>query len=634
VYGVAGFEREFALKRFHRRLLERPGARDQLKAAARLYAALEHPRIARLHEHSFERPDAFVAVELVTGLDLGRLVDATHGQGQPLPAGAATALISRAARAVGYGHGRGLSHLGLCPTNLICARTGEVKVTDFGFLPPRLGPSPETDDTLSSRLGYLAPEQLAAGAGSPATDVFALGAVFYELLTGRRAFAGRTAGEIAQSIRRGPPDLDAIPKPLARVLDRCFAASPFARYPGGSALADAIDAAARGMLMRGDRRDAARSVAGALERLAAIRGDQSSGALSFPIPRPPADSGPPSRTLGDANLSVPNLELDERVREDSTTDVRAIPTPPGERLPSSPPPIPPRLTPTPAPAPAMPSNPPTLDSDLVIELEPHPASDASATTPFVREPEPQPRPRPRPRPQPQSQPGLQAPPDAAAPFADNPLLSSPPRPFARNLLIFGGLLALGAIGFFGYLIVFGERAGKAAPAIDAAAIATGSADAAVARPPDAASADAAPVAEKLTITSKPEGATVYLDGAPIGETPISIDGSPDKHRLAVILPGHELHIADIPGGGDLAVELEEVTPTAGAGGIKVRCDNKNRYYVFVDGNDTGMLCPTERIGVKATEPHVVEIYDPVTDTRSRFDVEITQTRRSIRVKVD
>ena len=69
------------------------------------------------------------------------------------------------------------------------------------------------------------------------------------------------------------------------------------------------------------------------------------------------------------------------------------------------------------------------------------------------------------------------------------------------------------------------------------------------------------------------------------------------------------------------------------GGIKVRCKKTNRYYVFVDGKAVGQLCPTERIGVSRGK-HVVEIYDPVTDTRREFDVDVVDTRLSVRIRVD
>ena len=138
---------------------------------------------------------------------------------------------------------------------------------------------------------------------------------------------------------------------------------------------------------------------------------------------------------------------------------------------------------------------------------------------------------------------------------------------------------------------------------------------------------------RLRIKSRPRGAKVYLDGSLQGKTNASYDATSDRHRLALILPGHRMFSTEIQGRGDIEVRLKEVTPTAGPAGIKVRCRKKNRYYVFVDGHDTGQLCPTERIGVELGE-HVVEIYDPVSESRQEFRVNVEDTRRSVRVRVD
>jgi serine/threonine-protein kinase len=116
VYGVAGFERQFAVKRFHPELVKDPEVASRMAAAARMYGSLEHPRIARLHEYGVSGGETFIATELVTGLDLARLI-AVAGSGEPLVAGAVVALVSQTARAVGYAHGRGISHLGICPSS-------------------------------------------------------------------------------------------------------------------------------------------------------------------------------------------------------------------------------------------------------------------------------------------------------------------------------------------------------------------------------------------------------------------------------------------------------------------------------------------------------------------------------------
>lgn len=595
VYGVAGLEREFALKRFHPELLATDEGRERLRAALRLYASLEHPRIARLYESALDRSSAYIAVELVAGLDLGQLIAATHGRGEPLPAGAATALLSRAARAVGYAHGRGLTHLGLCPTNLICTSSGEVAVTDFALLTARLPARPESDPTLAARLPYLAPEQLLGEPTSPATDVFQLGAVYFELLTGERAFPGRTAAEIAAAVTGSPPATSAIPRPLARVLDRCFSRSPFERFPGTGALADAIDAAARGLLMRGDRRDAARAVSEALERLQAMRRDQVSGALSFPMPRPPRPGGPEPRP---SSSESPDLGLGPS--DELATDVRPLALPPAASAPLAPP------------SPAT-----TATNGIRAPLPPEgfaagpPIADQSITTPFLRE---------------EAVGGDE--PAAAGGFGESFLDAARPSPWGRSLLVAAALVVLVGLGFVAVLELAGADEG-AADGGDAGARAAATA----AGPIDAAPPDAAPPPTELTISSRPPGATVYLDGTRVGQTPVELEATTDRHRLALILAGHELHTGEIPGGGSVEVELAEVTPSGGRGGIKVRCRKKNRYYALIDGRDSGQLCPTERIGVPLGK-HAVEIYDPITDTRRRFEVRVKQSRRSTRVRVD
>ncbi|MEO7092171.1 MAG: PEGA domain-containing protein, partial [Polyangiales bacterium] len=188
-------------------------------------------------------------------------------------------------------------------------------------------------------------------------------------------------------------------------------------------------------------------------------------------------------------------------------------------------------------------------------------------------------------------------------------------------------------------------AGATKPAIDAAQVAVAPADAAVVAPPVDAKVAAAPVdagkavtptgnSDQLAITSTPAGARVYLDGSDTGVTPVKLPGSPDRHTIALLLPGHDLYIAQVDGHGTFAIPLKELTPTAGPAGIKViKCKDKDRYYVFVDGKPTGMMCPTERIETDVG-PHTVEVYDAVTEVKKKWDVLVKDTRLSARVKVE
>ena len=98
-------------------------------------------------------------------------------------------------------------------------------------------------------------------------------------------------------------------------------------------------------------------------------------------------------------------------------------------------------------------------------------------------------------------------------------------------------------------------------------------------------------------------------------------------------PGHELYIAQLKGSGAYTIPLKEVTPSGGPAGIKVTKCAKDRYYVFLDGKPTGMVCPTERIEVELGA-HTIEIYDIVTETRRQFPVAVKDTRLSVRVRVE
>src|SRR3954447_1522803 len=281
VFGVAGFERQFAIKRFHSELTATAAMAAMLSAAARAYGSLEHPRIARMSEFGVAQGSTFTAVEYVVGLDALRLMSEAKLAGATLAVGGALALVSQAARAVGYAHGRGLTHLGLAPTNVLVTAEGDIKITDFGILSATLPPRPIDVARLAQRIPYLAPEQLANEATSAATDVFALGVLAYELVTGTRTFKGDTAQQIASAIMNGPPVEPPLPRPIVRVLQRCLARSPFERFPDARALADALDAALRVAPVPGTRKDVGAQVKETLDRLAALNEGQMSGVVAL-----------------------------------------------------------------------------------------------------------------------------------------------------------------------------------------------------------------------------------------------------------------------------------------------------------------------------------------------------------------
>jgi serine/threonine protein kinase len=791
VYGVAGFERQFAVKKFHPEVVANPNVAAKLSAAARAYGGLEHPRIARLFEYGVAGGDTFTACELVPGLDLAQLLAASN---QALPAGAAFSLIASAARAVGYAHGRGILHLGLAPTNLIATPDGDLKVTDVGILAPRLPSRPSDDPQLMWRLAYLAPEQLVGESTSAATDVFAFGVIAFELVTGQRAFLGATALDVEQAILSAQPREPALPKPLLRVLQRCWARSPFERFPDARALADAVDAALRLAPVPGGKREIAALVRDALDRIEQVREQQLSGALNLPmmpsspppskrppsapierIVVPPAGEPPPrpsqtiaritpvpaTRASGPIVTPIPTparpitrTSKPSRSPSADTTDEVTIARSPLDQALSTlghdgdavtPPPV--SLSAVVSRAPGdrspVPSTPravsegydssPTvvrdsaalvaktlpeedkatikmppldlsraltfseaLDPEIVVErggdradtsgvtIVPSRSSDPSiemvldsgdmdavdpggvaagsppptpmqlrSASPTINLPPTNPPSFPPPRKTPSALGQVDAPEIAAEPRARG-------RVSNRTVWALLGVVMAGGAAVAGVMAWQQWGAAKTTPVKSGSGsakqivVAKASIDAGAPRDAitgtgtgtgtsTATGADAGvPVAppdknaggpDTVTIISTPPGASVFLDGAEQGKTPLTIPTARDKHTIVVVKDGFDLFTQDVDARGEVRATLKESTPTGGPAGIKVKCVHKDRYYVIVDGAGTGQLCPTERIHV-SLGPHTVEVYDLVTEQRTQYPVVVKDTEHSLRVKLD
>jgi serine/threonine-protein kinase len=352
VFGVAGLERQFAIKRFLPEITTTSAMAQALSAAARQYGSLEHPRIARMNEFGVAQGQTYTAVELVAGLDAMRMAAEARLDGSSLSTGGVLALISQAARAVGYAHGRGLAHLGLAPTNIMVTVEGDVKITDFGILAATMPARPVEAPRLANRVPYLAPEQLAGDATSAATDVFALGAVAYELVVGHRAHKGDTPQQIAQSILAGAQPELPLPRPIVRVLQRCLARSPFERFPDARAFADALDAALRVAPVPGTRKDIGAQIKATLDRIAALNEGNMSGVLALHVGTGPVPRAEPHResheaidtatsefVRPDAPVAGPMPLVGPRLGEPSAT-MRDLPKPMTTVAGLAPPPIP------------------------------------------------------------------------------------------------------------------------------------------------------------------------------------------------------------------------------------------------------------------------------------------------------
>ena len=241
----AALGRDVALK-----VMRDRGSPEQLQRferEGRLLASLDAPGIIRVHGAGVADGRPYLVVELVEG---ARELD-TYAR--PLPLAARVALVRDAARALGRAHARGVVHRDVKPANLLVDAEGRVRVTDFGLA---LGVDVERLTVSGAVLGtllYMAPEQVIGerDALGPPTDVFALGAVLYELACGRHPFDGVTQGEVMRQIALGTLDAPRAHAPevspaLERVILRALALAPAERYPDGEALAAALDAVLSG----------------------------------------------------------------------------------------------------------------------------------------------------------------------------------------------------------------------------------------------------------------------------------------------------------------------------------------------------------------------------------------------------
>ena len=212
-------------------------------------ARLRHPNIVQIYEAGESADAAFIAMELVEGESLA----ARLAQAVLEPCGAAK-LLSPLAQAVHFAHRNGVVHRDLKPSNVLIERDGTPKLSDFGMA-KILGDEGSDQTQTGAVIGtpaYMAPEQASDGkAVGPAADVYGLGAILYECLTGRPPFKGSTALETLEQIRTQEPLLPGrlqpgIPRDLETICMKCLAKDPAGRYPSALTLAEDLDRFIRG----------------------------------------------------------------------------------------------------------------------------------------------------------------------------------------------------------------------------------------------------------------------------------------------------------------------------------------------------------------------------------------------------
>jgi serine/threonine protein kinase len=275
-------------------LLDEPGFAERFRGEARTMATINHPGVVDIYDYGSDRQIAFLVMEYVEGDALSRTLSRV---GRLTPA-RTMALVAQAADALHAAHEKGIVHRDVKPGNLLVRPNGTLVLTDFGIARSQIVGQLTLAGSVLGTASYISPEQASGATATPSSDVYALGVVAYQCLSGRRPFEGDTALEIAmkhvrEAARPLPGD---IPPPVRSIVERAMSKDPATRWPTAAALATVARQAAATMAGPGQHTQHAqggvptpptRPVSGAPASPAIVPGSPVAPVVNHRIPHPP-----------------------------------------------------------------------------------------------------------------------------------------------------------------------------------------------------------------------------------------------------------------------------------------------------------------------------------------------------------
>ncbi len=233
-------DREVAIKVLPGEMNANPERVARFQREARALATLQHPNVASIYGFEEDDQDRFLVMELVEGQDLSERLNAG-----PIPVDEAVALALQLTDGLAAAHEQGVIHRDLKPANIKITPAGELKILDFGLARAYMGDPDSTTDMFSSptitaamtqagvilgTAAYMSPEQARGEAVDQRADLWAFGVILFEMLTGRRFFAGDTVSDTLAAVLRADLDWDLLPDDtpanVRRLLRRCLARNP------------------------------------------------------------------------------------------------------------------------------------------------------------------------------------------------------------------------------------------------------------------------------------------------------------------------------------------------------------------------------------------------------------------------
>jgi serine/threonine-protein kinase len=243
--GPMGFEKELVVKRILPYLAADGRFVEMFLAEARLAARLNHPHIVQIFDFGEADGTWYLAMEHIDGLNLRVLSKRAREAGVELPPAACARIIASVCEGLAYAHERtdpatgeplGLIHRDISPDNILLSREGAVKVVDFGIAKVSGQKHRTLTGMVKGKLAYMSPERFRGVETDRRMDVYALGVVLYELLTGHQPYEGSSDGQLVRAILYEQPvpaeeRRPELPPVLLRILERALAKEPEHRYP-------------------------------------------------------------------------------------------------------------------------------------------------------------------------------------------------------------------------------------------------------------------------------------------------------------------------------------------------------------------------------------------------------------------
>lgn len=251
--GVGGFEKDLAIKRLLPHCTEDQHIVDLLADEARITVRLTHPNIVQVFDFGKIDSSYYIAMEYIDGVDLKSLIEYSRDV-KPLPLAISLYVVAALLEGLDFAHRRvdsegqslGIIHRDVTPHNILISKDGLVKLTDFGVARARISSHVSVVGDIRGKFSYMPPEQACGGELDHRVDLFAAGAILYELLTGKQPYISESTGEQMKKLNEAlvPPSAysPAISSTLDQIVLKALALDPDERFNNGESFAQELQA--------------------------------------------------------------------------------------------------------------------------------------------------------------------------------------------------------------------------------------------------------------------------------------------------------------------------------------------------------------------------------------------------------